>query len=1030
MKSRLTRASPTWEEYVSALNTRFGTDLNDDPMAELKELKQTGSVMDYQDKFDALLNRVELAEEYVVSCFLSGLKDEIQIPVRMFQPRTLQNALSLAKLQELAVEGHNKSHKGGNKFVIGNSPILANPKPFSNPNTSQPPRIFKNPNQQGVLGAGPKYTPGHRCKKKQLYRIELVEEGNLEEASSSELTAAIDNAEYEVSDSAPQISLHALAGQAQLPDFKTMRLSVANGNKLKSSAVCKGFKWKMQGLEFEADLLLLPLKGCDIVLGIQWLIKLGPILWDFKQLRMEFYFGEQKVVLRGSQGASLKIIEGKELMKMVSAITSCSAVHLCSMHITNLEANQEEIVEAAGSNREGLGVLFEKKLQLLLEEYSDLFAEPQGLPPARAQDHRIPLKDGANPVNVRPYRCLGVGIGVVLLQKGRPIAFMSKSLSPRNKLLSAYEREMLAIVIAVQSGGHIWLEGILRSSASIGGIIWYQSSDPCGKRVIAGMETRAQEQKKMEEMLRQLIRDAVTRQEQSIQEIRDRQDKDMSEVRQMFIRLQASLSGGANHDPPLTSRPGGNNPIKSQFLSRFTKVEFPRFDGMNLKGWVYRCEQFFEIDGTEEGAKVKLATIHLEGKALQWHQDKFDALLNRVELAEEYVVSCFLSGLKDEIQIPKYTPGHRCKKKQLYRIELVEEGNLEEASSSELTAAIDNAEYEVSDSAPQISLHALAGQAQLPDFKTMRLSGTVKHKRVHILIDSGSTHNILDSTMASKLGYHIEAIPLIWVAVADGNRLTSSAACKGFKWKMQGLEFEADLLLLPLKGCEMVLGIQWLIKLGPILWDFKQLRMEFYFGEQKVVLRGSQGASLKIIEEKELMKMVSAITSCSAVHLCSMHITIREANQEEIVEAAGSDREGLGVLFEKKLQLLLEEYSDLFAEPQGLPPARAQDHRIPLKDGANPTDASGVGIGAVLLQKRRPIAFMSKSLSPRNRLLSAYEREMLAIVIAVQKWRPYLVGRHFMVRTDHQSLKFLMEQKISTPVSRNGYLNLWDMTTK
>nr|CAD1823330.1 unnamed protein product [Ananas comosus var. bracteatus] len=59
------------------------------------------------------------------------------------------------------------------------------------------------------------------------------------------------------------------------------------------------------------------------------------------------------------------------------------------------------------------------------------------------------------------------------------------------------------------------------------------------------------------------------------------------------------------------------------------------------------------------------------------------------------------------------------------------------------------------------------------------------------------------------------------------------------------------------------------------------------------------------------------------------------------------------------------------------------------------TNASGVGVGAVLLQKGQLIAFMSKPLSPTNRLLSAYEREMLAIVIAVQKWRPYLVGRHF-----------------------------------
>lgn len=71
------------------------------------------------------------------------------------------------------------------------------------------------------------------------------------------------------------------------------------------------------------------------------------------------------------------------------------------------------------------------------------------------------------------------------------------------------------------------------------------------------------------------------------------------------------------------------------------------------------------------------------------------------------------------------------------------------------------------------------------------------------------------------------------------------------------------------------------------------------------------------------------------------------------------------------------------------------------------TDVSGGGIGAVLQQQGRPIAFFSKALGVRHRALSIYEKEMLVVLLAVRKWHAYLVGRHFKIRIDHQSLRFL-----------------------
>lgn len=79
------------------------------------------------------------------------------------------------------------------------------------------------------------------------------------------------------------------------------------------------------------------------------------------------------------------------------------------------------------------------------------------------------------------------------------------------------------------------------------------------------------------------------------------------------------------------------------------------------------------------------------------------------------------------------------------------------------------------------------------------------------------------------------------------------------------------------------------------------------------------------------------------------------------------------------------------------------------------TESCGVGVGAVLLQREHPIAYFSKKLSPLRQQASVYVKELWAITEAVKKWRHYLLGSFFTIRTDHKTLKNLLDQVIQTP---------------
>ncbi|GKC32852.1 gypsy/ty3 retroelement polyprotein [Tanacetum coccineum] len=98
-----------WNVYEEAISKRFGH-LNEDPMAELKYLRYKSIMKEYQSQFEKVVTQVDITETQSISMFIVGLPANIELSVRVFRPKSLVVAFSLANFQEatLVVVKHMK----------------------------------------------------------------------------------------------------------------------------------------------------------------------------------------------------------------------------------------------------------------------------------------------------------------------------------------------------------------------------------------------------------------------------------------------------------------------------------------------------------------------------------------------------------------------------------------------------------------------------------------------------------------------------------------------------------------------------------------------------------------------------------------------------------------------------------------------------------------------------------------------------------------------------------------------------------
>jgi hypothetical protein len=318
--------------------------------------------------------------------------------------------------------------------------------------------------------------------------------------------------------------------------------------------------------------------------------------------------------------------------------------------------------------------------------------------------------------------------------------------------------------------------------------------------------------------------------------------------------------------------------------------------------------------------------------------------LTRAEMAERQ-----LKGLCYNCD-EKYFPGHKCKEQKLF-MAISEDIQEDDDDTSPVPESPETSEINPPSDPPAeepiISLNALTGFSAP---QTLKLIGYIKHRKVIILVDSGSTHNFIHRRIAQETHCYIHAVNNFQIMIANGGSMKCGGRCENVRLQIGDYNLKSHMFAIDMGGCDIVLGAEWLRTLGPILMDFQNLTMQFDQGGHKHKFQGITAGSPEIISSHHMEKLLKKGHSGVIAQLHAIQAT-------EIPPVP------------QDLQAILSKHQTVFSTPKDFPlPAVSMIIPFPLSPEAFPP--TFVHIATPLPRRMKLKKWSRNSLLPESSILA------------------------------------------------------------